>query len=234
MTWNPVTGCTKISPGCKYCYAETLARRLNAMGIAGYENGFAVSTLPDRLNQPRHRKKQTIWFVNSMSDLFHDRVPFVFVERVMETISDTPQHIYQILTKRPKRMAKYFTKRQIPKNVWLGVTVEDRKYGIPRIEELRQVDATIRFLSVEPLLEDVGELDLDGIHWVIVGGESGTRARPMKADWARRLRDQCLRDQVAFFFKQWGAHGPDGVRRPKRANGRLLDGKIHDELPGIG
>ena len=234
MTWNPVTGCTKVSPGCKYCYAETLAKRLKAMGVSGYENGFAVNILPNRLDQPRYRKRRTIWFVNSMSDLFHDRVPFVFVERVMETIVDTPQHIYQILTKRPKRMAKFFTKRHIPKNVWLGVTVEDRKYGIPRIEQLRQMDATVRFLSVEPLLEDVGELDLDGIDWVIVGGESGTRARPMKAEWARRLRDQCLRDQVAFFFKQWGAHGPDGVRRAKKANGRLLDGKMHDELPGIG
>ena len=234
MTWNPVTGCTKVSPGCKYCYAETLAKRLKAMGVSGYENGFALNILPDRLDQPRYRKRRTIWFVNSMSDLFHDRVPFVFVERVMETIVDTPQHIYQILTKRPKRMAKFFTKRHIPKNVWLGVTVEDRKYGIPRIEQLRQMDATVRFLSVEPLLEDVGELDLDGIDWVIVGGESGTRARPMKAEWARRLRDQCLRDQVAFFFKQWGAHGSDGVRRAKSANGRILDGKMHDELPGIG
>ena len=234
MTWNPVTGCTKISPGCKYCYAEPFARRLKAMNISGYENGFTVNTLPDRIDQPRYRKTRTIWFVNSMSDLFHDRVPFTFIERVMETIVDTPQHIYQILTKRPKRMAKFFTKRQIPRNVWLGVTVEDRKYGIPRIGQLRKVDATVRFLSVEPLLEDVGELDLDGIHWVIVGGESGTRARPMKAEWARRLRDQCLRDQVAFFFKQWGAHGPDGVRRAKSANGRLLDGKRHDELPGIG
>lgn len=234
MTWNPVTGCTKVSPGCKFCYAETLARRLKVMGVSGYENGFAVSTLPDRLDQPRYRKRRTIWFVNSMSDLFHDKVPFVFVERVMDTIVDTPQHIYQILTKRPKRMAKFFAKRPIPKNVWLGVTVEDRKYGIPRIEQLRQVDATVRFLSVEPLLEDVGELDLDGIHWLIVGGESGARARPMKADWARRLRDQCLRDQVAFFFKQWGAHGPDGIRRAKNTNGRLLDGKLHDELPSIG
>ena len=234
MTWNPVTGCTKVSPGCKYCYAETLAKRLKAMGVSGYENGFAVSMLPDRLDQPRYRKKRTIWFVNSMSDLFHDRVPFVFVERVMETIVDTPQHIYQILTKRPKRMARFFTKRPIPKNVWLGVTVEDRRYGIPRIEQLRQVNATVRFLSVEPLLEDVGELDLDGIDWVIVGGESGAPARPMKAEWARRLRDQCLRDQVAFFFKQWGAHGSDGVRRAKSANGRLLDGKLYNELPGIG
>ena len=234
ITWNPVTGCTKVSPGCKYCYAETLAKRLKAMGVSGYENGFAVSMLPDRLDQPRYRKKRTIWFVNSMSDLFHDRVPFVFVERVMETLVDTPQHIYQILTKRPKRMARFFAKRPIPKNVWLGVTVEDRKYGIPRIEQLRQVNATVRFLSVEPLLEDVGELDLDGIHWVIVGGESGAPARPMKAEWARRLRDQCLRDQVAFFFTQWGAHGPDGVRRAKSANGRLLDGKLYNELPGIG
>lgn len=234
MTWNPVTGCTKVSPGCKYCYAETLARRLKAMGVSGYDNGFAVSILPDRLDQPRHRKKRTIWFVNSMSDLFHDRVPFVFVEKVMETIVDTPQHMYQILTKRPRRMAKFFTKRHIPENVWLGVTVEDRKYGIPRIEQLRKVDTTVRFLSIEPLLEDIGELELDGIDWVIVGGESGVRARPMKVEWARRLRDQCRRDKVAFFFKQWGAHGPDGIRRSKTANGRFLDGKLYDEMPSMG
>ena len=233
MTWNPVTGCTKVSPGCTYCYAEALAKRLKAMGAAGYENGFGISLLPERIDLPRYRKKPTIWFVNSMSDLFHESVPFTFVERVIETIADTPQHIYQILTKRTKRMARFFAKREVPRNAWLGVTVEDRKYGVPRIKTLRQVAANVRFLSVEPLLEDVGELDLKGIHWIIVGGESGTRARPMKAEWARRLRDQCIQHQVAFFFKQWGAHGADGVRRTKSANGRLLDGEIHDGMPVV-
>lgn len=233
MTWNPVTGCTKVSPGCKYCYAETLAKRLKAMGTNGYDNGFEVTLIPERLDQPRKRKVPTMWFVNSMSDLFHDKVPFAYVERVMETITETPQHIYQILTKRPKRMAKFFATRPVPENAWIGVTVEDQKYGVPRIEPLRQIDAKIRFLSVEPLLEDVGELNLSGIHWVIVGGESGPRARPMDPAWARRVRDQCARDNVAFFFKQWGAHGIDGERRTKSANGRELDGETHSAMPTI-
>ncbi|NNU17086.1 phage Gp37/Gp68 family protein [Parvularcula sp. ZS-1/3] len=234
MTWNPVTGCTKVSPGCKFCYAESLAKRLKAMGANGYDNGFQVSLLPERLDQPRRRKTPTMWFVNSMSDLFHDKVPFAYVERVMETITETPQHIYQILTKRPKRMAKFFARRTVPENAWLGVTVEDRKYGVPRISVLKGVPAKTRFLSVEPLLEDVGNLDLEGIHWVIVGGESGSKARPMEAEWARSVRDQCARDNVAFFFKQWGSHGDDGVRRAKSANGRELDGQTHDEMPLTG
>ena len=233
MTWNPVTGCTKISPGCKFCYAETLSHRLQAMGARGYENGFRISVLPERLNQPKKRKTPTVWFVNSMSDLFHEKVPFAFIDQVMATISETPHHIYQILTKRPKRMAKYFKKRPVPENAWLGVTVENRKYGVPRIGPLRQIDAKIRFLSIEPLLEDVGEIDLSGIHWVIVGGESGAKARPMSADWARSVRDQCAKDNIAFFFKQWGAHGSDGVRRAKTSNGRTLDGKIYDAMPAL-
>lgn len=233
MTWNPVTGCTKISPGCKFCYAETLSKRLQVMGTNGYANGFAVSLLPERLEQPRKRKTPTIWFVNSMSDLFHDKVPFAYVDKVMETISETPQHVFQILTKRPKVMAKYFSKRPVPSNAWLGVTVEDKRFGVPRIAPLQSIDAAVRFLSVEPLLEDVGELNLGGIHWVIVGGESGAKARPMKPDWARKIRDQCAKDNVAFFFKQWGAHGEDGERRAKGLNGRLLDGALHDAMPEL-
>lgn len=233
MTWNPVTGCTKVSPGCKFCYAETLAKRLQAMGTKGYDNGFAVSLLPERLEQPKRRKTPTIWFVNSMSDLFHDKVPFAYVDQVMETIAETPQHIYQILTKRPKVMAKYFSKRPVPHNAWLGVTVEDKRYGVPRIAPLQSIDAKVRFLSVEPLLEDVGDLNLDGIHWVIVGGESGVKARPMNPSWARKVRDQCAKDNVAFFFKQWGAHGDDGLRRAKGHNGRLLDGAVHDAMPEL-
>lgn len=234
MTWNPVTGCTKISPGCKFCYAETLAKRLQAMGANGYENGFKISLLPERLEQPKQRKKPTIWFVNSMSDLFHEKVPFAYIEQVIAVIHETPQHVYQILTKRPKRMARYFAKRAVPDNAWLGVTVEDRRYGVPRIDPLQSIDARVRFLSVEPLLEDVGELSLDGIHWVIVGGESGAKARPMNIGWARNVRDQCAKDNVAFFFKQWGAHGEDGVKRAKARNGRLLDGEVHDGMPELG
>ena len=231
QTWNPVTGCTKVSPGCKFCYAETMAKRLQKMGAAGYENGFSLSLMSERLEQPRKRKKPTIWFVNSMSDLFHERVPFDFIDGVFDTIQATPQHRYQLLTKRPKRMAKYFGSRPVPENAWLGVSVENKKHGVPRINILRSIDAKIRFLSVEPLLEALGTLDLSGISWVIVGGESGARARPMQPEWARAIRDQCDKADVAFFFKQWGAHGDDGIKRAKRENGRRLDGEIHNHMP---
>ncbi len=231
LTWNPVTGCTKISPGCKHCYAETLARRLQKMGTCGYENGFELSILPNRLLEPVKRKKPTIWFVNSMSDLFHEKIPFNFIDKVFDTIRVVPHHCFQILTKRPDRMERYFANRTVPLNAWLGVSVENRKHGVPRIEVLHRIKANIRFLSVEPLLEDVGTIRLSGISWVIVGGESGPNARPMKPEWARSLRDQCGRSGVPFFFKQWGAHGDDGVRRTKRANGRILDGQIYDQVP---
>lgn len=230
-TWNPVTGCTKISPGCKHCYAETLAKRLQRMGVNGYENGFGITLLPDRLDTPRKRKKPTIWFVNSMSDLFHPKIPFEFIDKVFATIEATPQHRYQILTKRPERMEMYFAKRNAPPNAWLGTSVEDRKYGVPRISVLQRIKTNVRFLSVEPLLEDVGTLNLAGISWVIVGGESGPRARPMKPEWARSVRDQCEAAGVSFFFKQWGSHGDDGVRRVKRANGRELDGNTYNHMP---
>jgi protein gp37 len=231
QTWNPVTGCTKISPGCKHCYAETLSKRLKLMGAHGYENGFSLTLLPERLDQPLKRKIPTVWFVNSMSDLFHERVPFQFIDRVFATIAATPQHKYQVLTKRPIRMEMYFRNRIVPNNAWLGTSVEDRKYGVPRISILQEIHAAIRFLSIEPLLEDVGELDLRGISWVIVGGESGPKARPMRPEWARAIRDQCENSDVPFFFKQWGAHGDDGVRRSKRENGRILDGRRYDHMP---
>jgi len=230
-TWNPVTGCTKVSPGCKHCYAETLANRLQHMGARGYENGFNVTLLPERLDAPRKRRKPTIWFVNSMSDLFHPGVPFDFVDKIFDTINATPQHRYQILTKRAERMATYFSEHRAPANAWLGTSVEDRKYGVPRISILQGIDSAIRFLSIEPLLEDVGALNLSGISWVIVGGESGPRARPMKPEWARSVRDQCDVAGVPFFFKQWGSYGDDGVKRVKRANGRELDGCIHNHMP---
>jgi protein gp37 len=230
-TWNPVTGCTKISPGCKHCYAETMARRLQAMGAAGYERGFKLQLHPGRLQQPKQRRAPTTYFVNSMSDLFHAGVPDAFIEQVMATCAATPQHTYQILTKRADRLPRFFARRKVPDNVWLGVSVENRRHGVPRIEPLRQVAARTRFLSVEPLLEDVGSLDLTAIHWVIVGGESGHGARPMRPEWAEAVRAQCLEQGVPFFFKQWGAWGADGVRRDKKRNGRELAGRIWDEFP---
>ena len=231
QTWNPVTGCVKVSPGCKHCYAETMARRLQAMGAPGYENGFKVSLMPERLPQPTKRKKPTMYFVNSMSDLFQEDVPFSYIEQVMRVIADTPQHTYQVLTKRAARMREFFESRTVPANAWLGVTVEDRKYGVPRIAELQAIDANVRFLSIEPLLEDVGQIDLSDIHWVIVGGESGVGARPMREEWAVSVKSQCEATGVNFFFKQWGAWSEDGVRRSKKANGRELQGRTWDQIP---
>lgn len=231
QTWNPVTGCVKVSPGCKHCYAETMSRRLQAMGAPGYENGFHLSLLPERLNQPLNRRKPTMYFVNSMSDLFQDGVPESFIDQVMDVIVNTPQHTYQILTKRSSNMLSYFSFRKVPKNAWLGVSVEDKKYGKPRIDDLLQIKANTRFLSIEPLLEDLGRIKLKGIHWVIVGGESGIGARPMREEWALKIRNQCIKAGVDFFFKQWGAWGADGVQRNKKTNGRLLDGKVWDMIP---
>jgi len=231
QTWNPATGCTKVSPGCKHCYAETMAARLKAMGASGYERGFRLALHPSRLTQTIKRKKPTIWFVNSMSDLFHERIPDKFLDQVFEAIRSTPHHTYQILTKRAERLPQYFSERECPQNVWLGVSVEDRRYGVPRIDHLRRVDARVRFLSIEPLLEDVGPMDLRGIHWVIVGGESGAKARPMRPEWVDAVRRQCEQQHAAFFFKQWGGWGADGVKRHKKANGRLLHGRTWDELP---
>lgn len=230
-TWNPVTGCTKVSPGCKHCYAEVMAHRLKAMGATGYESGFELALHPSRLNQPLQRKAPTTYFVNSMSDLFHEGVPDAFIEEVLAVCAATPRHTYQVLTKRSERLPAFFASRNCPSNVWLGVSVEDRRYGVPRIEHLRQVRAAVRFLSVEPLLEDLGKLDLRGLHWVIVGGESGAKARPMHSDWAENVRRQALAQGVAFFFKQWGAWGADGVRRDKKRNGRMLAGRVWDEYP---
>ena len=230
-TWNPVTGCTNVSPGCKHCYARSFAERLKAMGAPGYASGFAVTLHPERLLDPTKRKRPTVYFVNSMSDLFHDQVPDEFVERILDVVERTPQHRYQILTKRADRMAAFFASRAVPANAWLGVSVENRRHGLPRVAQLRKIAAPVRFLSVEPLLERLGRFDLDGIDWVIVGGESGQRARPMLIEWVRELRDDCVRRAVPFFFKQWGAWGVDGVRRSKGANGRDLDGRTWDEMP---
>jgi len=234
QTWSPVTGCTKVSPGCKHCYAETMAHRLQAMGAPGYENGFALSLLPERLSQPYQRRKPTMYFVNSMSDLFQHGVPYAFIDKVMEVIEETPWHTYQILTKRSENMRSYFENRTVPANAWLGVSVEDKKYGVPRITDLKAIKAQTRFLSIEPLLEDLGKrLPLAGIHWVIVGGESGSYARPMKEQWVLNIRQQCEARGVDFFFKQWGTWGVDGVKRSKQANGRLLQGKVWDTIPAV-
>ncbi|HEV7644048.1 MAG TPA: phage Gp37/Gp68 family protein [Pyrinomonadaceae bacterium] len=229
-TWNPSVGCDKVSAGCKHCYAEVMAKRLQAMGSAGYANGFKFNIMPDRLDIPVKTKKPTKFFVNSMSDLFHEKMPFEFLDQIFDTIQNTPRHTYQILTKREKVLEKYFRIRKVPDNVWLGVTVEEGKRK-NRIDALRNIDAKIRFLSIEPLLESVGELDLTNIHWVIVGGESGHGARPMRPEWAIDIQRQCDRQGVSFFFKQWGAWGADGQRRNKKANGRVLLGKEWNEEP---
>lgn len=233
QTWNPTVGCTKISPGCKHCYAEIMARRLQAMGTRGYENGFELKQLPNRLEEPLRRKKSTVYFVNSMSDVFHESVPFEYIDKIFETITKTPQHTYQILTKRADRMAEYFKDRQVPENAWMGVSVEDQRYGVPRIDYLRQIPAQTRFLSVEPLLEDIGIINLAGVHWVIVGGESGPKARPMQREWVEDIRVQCEEAGVAFFFKQWGGWGADGKKRAKKQNGRELNGRTWDGMPPL-
>lgn len=229
-TWNPTTGCNKVSAGCKNCYAETMSFRLKAMGTYGYENGFEFTLMPARLTQPLNIKKPTRFFVNSMSDLFHEKMPFDYLDRVFDIMEQTPRHQYQILTKRENILADYCRSRKIPKNVWLGVSVENRKTK-NRIDVLRNIDAEIRFLSLEPLLEDLGSLDLTNIHWAIVGGESGPKARPMEEGWAINVKKQCVEQKVAFFFKQWGTWGADNVRRSKKANGRLLEGEEWNEYP---
>lgn len=230
-TWNPVTGCSKVSAGCANCYVETMARRLQAMGAPGYENGFDLTLLPERLKQPLSKKKPTRFFVNSMSDLFHENVPDEFLDDVFAVMRQTPQHTYQILTKRAYRLPQYCGSTTLPANIWLGVTVEDRESGIPRIDHLRKVNAAIRFLSVEPLLQDLGRIDLSGIHWVIVGGESGPNARPMHQKWVLSIKEQCEKYGCAFFFKQWGTWGIDMVKRNKKVNGRLLLGQIWNAYP---
>jgi len=231
QTWNPTTGCTKVSPGCTHCYAEVMSHRLNAMKATGYDNGFDISILEERLIQPLKRKKPTKYFVNSMSDLFHDGIPDSFIDKVFDVINNTPQHIYQILTKRAFRMASYFESRKVPSNAWIGVTVEDKEYGAPRIDKLRSIDAAIRFLSIEPLLEDLGKVNLDDIHWVIVGGESGPNARPMKEEWVINIKNRCHHSGASFFFKQWGGWGSDGKKRSKKANGRSLRGQTFNGMP---
>jgi len=222
-TWNPVTGCTKISAGCKNCYAERLALRLQAMGNHRYQHGFQVALHDDALDLPRSWRTPRRIFVNSMSDLFHQEVPLTFIRRVFQTMEECPQHTFQVLTKRSDRVAKLGSKLHWPKNVWMGVSVEDSRV-LNRIDDLREVPAAVRFLSCEPLIGSMEGIDLRGIHWVIVGGESGPHARPMAIQWVRELFRACRRQKVPFFFKQWG-----GVR--KDLTGRLLGGRTYDEMP---
>lgn len=225
-TWNPLSGCNKISPGCKNCYAERMAARLQAMGQPRYENGFELSLHPDALFEPYRWKKPRKVFVNSMGDLFHKDVPLSFIQDVFQTMNDCYQHQFQILTKRADILEKYADELTWTDNIWMGVSVENDNYKF-RIDHLRKVPAKIRFLSVEPLIGPVTKLNLKGIHWVIVGGESGPGARPMEASWVRDIRDMCIKQNVAFFFKQWG-----GVIKSK--TGRKLDRREWNEMPEYG
>jgi protein gp37 len=222
-TWNPLTGCTKISPGCKHCYAERMARRLQAMGQPNYANGFKLTLHPQALDVPLTWKKPQMIFVNSMSDLFHKDVPVDFIEKVFDVMCRAPQHRFQILTKRSERLRELSPRLTWPDNVWMGVTVESSDY-VCRIDHLRQTGAAVKFISFEPLLSPIPNIDLTDIDWVILGGESGPGARPMPREWVIDIRDQCLAAQVPFFFKQWG-----GVN--KKAKGRLLDKRTWDEAP---
>lgn len=231
-TWNPTTGCDQVSLGCDNCYALSFAKRLKAMGQAKYQNdgdprtsgpGFGLTLHPEVLTEPHRWKAPKLVFVNSMSDLFHPEVPYEFIQAVFTVMAETPRHTYQILTKRSKRLASLGPELDWPPNVWMGVSVETSRYAF-RIDHLRHVPAEVRFISAEPLLGSLPGLDLSGIHWLIVGGESGPKARRMKEEWALDLRDQCSAADVAFFFKQWG-----GIH--SKSGGRLLDGGVYDEMP---
>ncbi|WP_438033720.1 DUF5131 family protein [Sorangium sp. So ce204] len=224
-TWNPVRGCTKISPGCKHCYAETFAERFRGVPGHPFERGFDLRLVPEALELPLRWKRGRLVFVNSMSDLFHEDIPLDYIKKVFAVMRAAKQHQFQVLTKRAERLEELAPQLDLAPNIWLGVSVETAAYTW-RIEHLRRVRAGIRFLSVEPLLGPIDALPLAGIHWVIVGGESGHRARPMAPEWVRSIRDQCRRDGVPFFFKQWG-----GVMKSRA--GRVLDGRTWDEMPKI-
>lgn len=246
-TWNPTTGCTKVSAGCKHCYAEVMHKRLNAMGATGYEKPFSdVVCHNDRLDIPLKRKKPTTYFVNSMSDLFHPDVPFDFIDKVFEAIDENSRHLYQILTKNVERFDEYIRRTFSPnknatdfsKVLFFGVSIENKEalFRAKKLQELKifytvknDISLFTSFLSIEPLLEDLGDINLTGIDWVIVGGESGNNARPMKKHWVLNIKRQCKEQGVPFFFKQWGAYGEDGVKRSKKANGCLIDGVEYKE-----
>ena len=227
-TWNPVRGCRKVSPGCKHCYAETFAERFRGVPGHPYEQGFDLRLVPENILQPLSWSRPKTVFVNSMSDLFQERIPTSFIEAVASVMTATPWHTYQVLTKRPSRMRHLLSDRlnfaARAENVWWGVSVEDQRHGVPRIRQLQQTPARVRFLSLEPLLDNLGELNLTGIAWVIVGGESGPGARTMRREWVESILLQCRMANVPFFFKQWG-----GVQKKRR--GRLLFGRTYDEMP---
>jgi protein gp37 len=224
-TWNPVTGCTAISAGCDHCYAELLSYRLQKMGVEKYRNGFEVTLHPDALAQPLRWKKPRRVFVNSMSDLFHARVPEDYVLQIWDVMRACPQHTFQVLTKRPERMARFTADHPAPPNVWLGTSVEDARV-LQRVDRLRECHTAVRFLSCEPLIGPLDGLDLTRISWVIVGGESGAHHRPIDPAWVRDIRANCIRSGVPFFFKQWGG-------RTSKAGGRMLDGRTWDEMPTL-
>lgn len=229
-TWNPVRGCTKISPGCTHCYAETFAERFRGVKDHPFEQGFDLRVIPNKLHDPLSWRRPRRIFVNSMSDLFHEAISDDYVAAVADVMVAAHWHTYQVLTKRSARMRDLLSTRlrfaAYQTHIWWGVSVENRRHGVPRIEHLRSAPASIRFLSIEPLLEDLGTLDLSDIHWVIVGGESGFGARPMERSWALSIKKQCRQSRIPFFFKQWG-----GVRKSR--TGRLLDGRTYDEMPVI-
>ena len=228
-TWNPVTGCTKVSPGCAHCYAETFAERFRGVPGHPYERGFDLQLRPERLEQPLTWAQPRMIFVNSMSDLFHENIDLAYIREVFRVMRRANWHTFQILTKRSQRIAEIAPRLCWPDNIWMGVSVENQRWT-SRIDDLRRVPAKVRFLSCEPLLGPL-KLNLDGIDWAIVGGESGPRARPMKPEWARDIRQQCAQAGVAFFFKQWGAHNETGERVGKGKAGRLLDGRVWGAMP---
>lgn len=223
VTWNPTTGCNKVSAGCKNCYAEIFSRRLKAMGSDKYKNGFKLTVHPEVIEEPYSWKKPRKVFVNSMSDLFHEKIQIPFLKKIFKVMNDTPQHIYQVLTKRSERLVELADNFEWTNNIWMGVSVEDEKV-VQRIEHLKKTPAKIKFLSVEPLLGPLPNLGLDGIDWVIVGGESGRKSRPVQESWVVDIKDQCEKNGVAFFFKQWGGMN-------KKANGRELKGVIYNGMP---
>ncbi len=223
MTWNPTTGCTKISAGCKFCYAEIMSKRLKAMRIPKYKDGFKIRTHEDQLGIPYAWKRSKVVFVNSMSDLFHDDIPLDFIKKVFKVMNENPQHVFQVLTKRAERLLQVHKELKWTHNIWMGVSIEDERV-IKRINYLKKTNAKVKFLSCEPLIGPLSKMNLKKIDWVIVGGESGHNPRPMKEEWVLEIQEQCEKQGIAFFFKQWGG-------RNKKARGRLLNGKTYDEMP---
>ena len=223
VTWNPATGCNKVSPGCKYCYAEVFAKRLQGMGVNKYKNGFKLTLQPEVLNLPKRWRGNKTVFVNSMSDMFHEKIPFDYISKIFKVMNECPRHTFQVLTKRSERLLELANKITWTPNIWMGVSVENADYTY-RIDHLRNIPAKIKFLSLEPLLGPLTNLNLKNIDWVIVGGESGKKARPMRREWVLDIQKQCRAKNVAFFFKQWGGMN-------KKLAGRKINGRTYDEMP---